>query len=574
MNMRSKMNQSAGPINSRLGAVALALLLVTPLLVTPLQAQQLTEQKDSQLVSPSVVGGSETTPYSRPYQVALLMNGRQGCGGTLISPDWVLTAAHCLDSASTSSLTVQVGAHSISRRDGQNLRVSQIIRHENWRGAQGIQSGWDIAVLKLATPAPASIQPASLPTVAIENQLAAVGRAVTVSGWGLTRNQGSPSDVLREVNLPVISNQSCSTELRTGLPASVICGGGTGGVSACNGDSGGPYAASSGGKFYSFGTVSWGNACVGATVFTRTSSYLGWIEQKTGIKPGDDTPVDQKPVARFSASVNGLDVSFRDGSTDDKGISTWSWNFGDGSAASTLASPSHTYQRSGSYNVTLTVTDTARQTSSVSQLVQVSTDGDPGSCEGIPAWNASSSYQLRDMVSYQQKKYQASWWSSGARPDLYPNVWTLLGDCAGSGDNQAPVADFSFSANALTVTFSDRSRDDKAIVSRSWDFGNGSSASTVNPVQTYAAAGSYNVRLTVTDAEGLTHTVSKTVTVSTGDTGSCAAIAPWSASAVYNTGSLVQQNNLKYRARWWSQAQSPAQNSGQWAVWENLGACN
>ncbi|MDT8998629.1 trypsin-like serine protease [Paucibacter sp. APW11] len=377
-------------------------------------------------LNPQIVGGTVTTPYSRPYQVALLMNGRQGCGGTLISADWVLTAAHCLDSASTSNLTVQVGAHSISRRDGQNLRVSQIIRHENWRGAQGIQSGWDIAVLRLASPAPASITPAKLPTLAIESQVAGVGRYVTVSGWGLTSNQGSPSDVLREVNLPVISNPSCSSELAFNLPASVICGGGTGGVSACNGDSGGPFAAGANGKFYSIGIVSWGNACRGATVFTRTSSYLDWIAQKTGVKPDGDTPNDLPPVARFTATVTGLNASFADGSTDDKGISRWSWNFGDNSS-STQQSPSHAYAKSGSYTVTLTVTDTANQTNTTSQVVNV---GDTNSgCTGVPAWSASKIYAIRDIVSYKGKKYEASWWSYGAAPDIYSNVWTLQGNC-------------------------------------------------------------------------------------------------------------------------------------------------
>lgn len=524
-------------------------------------------------IKPQVVGGTETVPNSRPYQVALLMNGRQGCGGTLISPDWVLTAAHCLDSASTSTLTVQVGAHSISRRDGQNLRVSQIIKHENWRGAQGIQSGWDIAVLRLATPAPAAVTPAVLPTVTIDNQLAAVGRAVTVSGWGLTRNQGSPSDVLREVNLPVISNASCSSELRTSLPASVICGGGSGGVSACNGDSGGPYAASSAGKFYSIGTVSWGNACSGATVFTRTSSYLSWIEQKTGIKPDGGGNVDQQPVARFTASVNGLNVSFTDASTDDIGIRSWSWNFGDGSVVSNQRSPSYSYSADGSYTVTLTVTDTANQTHAVSQLVQVRSDGDPTGCEGLPVWNASTAYQLRDLVSYQQKKYQASWWSTGARPDLYSNVWTLLGDCTG-GVNAAPVADFSFVANRLNVSFSDRSTDDTAVVSWLWQFGNGSSSTQPSPTTSYAVAGSYTVQLTVKDAAGLSHTASKTVTVTAGDTGGgCAGLPVWSSTAVYNAGVIVQHSGSKYRARWWSQGQNPANNSGSWQVWEKLATC-
>lgn len=94
-------------------------------------------------------------------------------------------------------------------------------------------------------------------SAAIEAQISAVGKMVTVSGWGLTRHQGSPSDVLREVNLPVLSNASCSSELQFGWLGSVICGDGPNGTSACNSDSGGPFAASLNGEFYSIGTVSW-----------------------------------------------------------------------------------------------------------------------------------------------------------------------------------------------------------------------------------------------------------------------------------------------------------------------------
>lgn len=320
-------------------------------------------------ITPQIVGGRETVPYSRPYQVALLFNGRQGCGGTLINANWVLTAAHCLDRVSTAAVTVQVGAHSISRRDGVNLRVSQIIVHENWRGAQGIRSGWDIALLRLASPAPANIKPAKLASATIENQIAGVGKAVTVSGWGLTRNQGAPSDVLREVNLPVISNSSCSNELQFGLPGSAICGGGPNGTSACNGDSGGPFAASLNGEFYSIGTVSWGNSCRGATVFTRTSSYLNWLRQKTGLNLGVATSL----VADYQAEVTGLQLHTTDLSRDQQGagqIVSWHWDFGDGNTSGNPTA-AHQYKQPGVYNVTLTVTDANGQTSSSAQLVTV-----------------------------------------------------------------------------------------------------------------------------------------------------------------------------------------------------------
>ena len=237
-----------------------------------------------------IVGGKEAIPYSRPYQVALLMNGRQGCGGTLISPNWVLTAAHCLDNAYPSAMTVRVGAHSLSRNDGQTIQVSQIIVHENWYGANNIRSGYDIGLLKLSSPASSQYQPAKLPTATIEQQYAGIGDAVTVSGWGLTYHRGQQSDVLREVNLPVISNSSCSQRLNFNIPSSVICGGGEGGVSACNGDSGGPYAANINGTYYNFGIVSWGINCQGATAFTRVSSYVDWIKQKTGIGDGGGNP--------------------------------------------------------------------------------------------------------------------------------------------------------------------------------------------------------------------------------------------------------------------------------------------
>lgn len=319
--------------------------------------------------TPQIVGGKETVPYSRPYQVALLFNGRQGCGGTLINANWVLTAAHCLDRVSTSTVTVQVGAHSMSRRDGTNLRVSQIIMHENWRGAQGIRSGWDIALLRLASPAPASIKPAKLASAAIEAQIAGVGKMVTVSGWGLTRHQGSPSDVLREVNLPVLSNASCSSELQFGLPGSVICGGGPNGTSACNGDSGGPFAASLNGEFYSIGTVSWGNSCRGATAFTRTSSYLNWLKQKTGLNFAGNNAT----VAEYQHQVNGLQLDTTDLSRAGQHsaqIVSWHWDFGDGHT-SVQADASHQYQAPGVYNVILTVTDANGQTSSSAQLVKV-----------------------------------------------------------------------------------------------------------------------------------------------------------------------------------------------------------
>ncbi|MBQ4836655.1 trypsin-like serine protease [Pseudoalteromonas luteoviolacea] len=508
-------------------------------------------------VQPNVVGGIETPAYSRPYQVALLMNGRQGCGGTLISPNWVLTAAHCLDSASTSSLTVRVGAHSISRGDGQSIRVSQIINHERWRGANGIRSGYDIALLKLASPASNQYTPAKLPTAAIESQYANVGDYVTVSGWGLTSNRGRPSDVLREAELPVISNSSCSSLLNFSIPGSVICGGGEGGRSACNGDSGGPYAVRVGSDFYSIGTVSWGIACQGATAFTRTTSYVDWIKQKTGI--GEDNP----PVADFSYTVNGTSVNFTSKSTDDNGISGFDWQFGQGNASSSLENPSYDYNSEGSFNVTLTVTDTKGQTDSISKLVTI---GKPTDCAA--QWQATQNYSPGDKVTFNGVVYEAIWWSQGAQPDLYSNVWKSSGKCDGS-TGPLPVADFTVVKNNLTVSLQNQST---GAVTYSWDFGDGAMSSLQSPTHTYAVKGQYTITLVAKNNKGESATSSKLVTV--GEvTGGCGGLPTWSPDAVYLKGDRVAHNSAVYEANWWVQGENPA-NSGNWGPWTYIQPCN
>ncbi|MEO6366203.1 MAG: proprotein convertase P-domain-containing protein, partial [Luteimonas sp.] len=93
-----------------------------------------------------------------------------------------------------------------------------------------------------------------------------------------------------------------------------------------------------------------------------------------------------------------------------------------------------------------------------------------------------------------------------------------LGKTAGAGGNAPPVANFTSSINGLTVTFTDASTDsDGSIAARSWAFGDGTTSTATNPVKTYAAAGTYNVTLTVTDNQGATN--ARTASLSVGSSG-------------------------------------------------------
>jgi len=287
---------------------------------------------------------------------------------------------------------------------------------------------------------------------------------------------------------------------------------------------------------------------------------------------GGGSDVDNAPVASFSATVNDKQVTFNNTSTDDKGISSYSWSFGDGNS-STVENPTHTYAVDGNYSVILEVTDTIGQTSRRSQTVTITSSED--GCDGLASWDATTAYRIADQVEFEQAKYKATWWSTGANPAIFSNVWSYQGDCHNSGDdNQAPKANFDYSVNGLTVSFSNLSTDDVVVTASNWNFGDGVTANTKTPSHTYQVSGSYDVTLTVSDAQGLSHSLVKTVTVTDDSTPpACSGLPMWNATTAYTAGNEVAYNGIRYQAKWWTQGANPADNSSAWAVWKDLGAC-
>jgi secreted trypsin-like serine protease len=226
----------------------------------------------------TIIGGEEAPPGAWPSTVALLTSsGSQFCAGTLIAPEWVVTAAHCVRDASNVA-RVAVGRRMLSSGAGEEIGVRRVILHPGYNPAAGYAN--DIALLWLAKKTSVVTQP-----MAAESDMAAVtpGVLLTTAGWGRTET-ASKSDVMRQVKVPFVSLEQCRTWYTalgyTVADGSLCAGYEAGGKDSCQGDSGGPLFAPSGTGHLLAGIVSWGHGCAepkAPGVYTRIAGLRDWI---------------------------------------------------------------------------------------------------------------------------------------------------------------------------------------------------------------------------------------------------------------------------------------------------------
>ncbi|KAL9980265.1 hypothetical protein ACROYT_G008825 [Oculina patagonica] len=214
-----------------------------------------------------IYGGTNTRPGAWPWQVSLKHRYKAHlCGGSVIGPQWILTAAHCFDGFNPNDFTIIAGEHHLLTVDGfeQEVAIEKLFIHPRYNMTCRYNN--DVALLKLNRTLKFNnrVGPVCLP----DSEFAS-GSICHITGWGTNGNSGKRRPkTLKQAKLPLVSRDTCKRSYKD-YRSSGYCvtkrmrcaGYARGGVDACRGDSGGPLVCQRNRKWHVMGVVSWGAGC-------------------------------------------------------------------------------------------------------------------------------------------------------------------------------------------------------------------------------------------------------------------------------------------------------------------------
>uniref|UniRef100_A0A8D2NI17 Peptidase S1 domain-containing protein n=1 Tax=Zonotrichia albicollis TaxID=44394 RepID=A0A8D2NI17_ZONAL len=229
-----------------------------------------------------IIGGKAAAPHSRPFMASIQLDGEHVCGGFLVWPRWVMTAAHCFIPR---ALGRKFGVHGPGREVGGPTALGL------WEGAgcPTSQEHWDECWLNGSATLNEFVKRIRLPCPHIDLK---PGTVCTVMGWGDTSNFGEQPTELMETNTTIVKRSLCRTLWRGKVSANMLCAASRS-TRLQGGDSGGPLVL----KDKVHGIVSFSGERCGdrrfPDIYTKISNYIDWVHhvvrgfrsQEGGLKP-------------------------------------------------------------------------------------------------------------------------------------------------------------------------------------------------------------------------------------------------------------------------------------------------